>query len=50
MTRQQLVPLLLPAPDLLHLSAAGNRVYADLMWPHLREGVVAALLATESAR
>jgi lysophospholipase L1-like esterase len=50
MPRQQLVPLLLPAPDLLHLSGAGNRVYADLMWPHLREGVVAALPATESAR
>jgi hypothetical protein len=26
---------LLPDPDLLHLSEAGNRVYADLIWPAL---------------
>jgi lysophospholipase L1-like esterase len=48
MPPHQLVPLLLPPPDLLHLSEAGNRVYADLMWPHMRDAVVAALPATES--
>jgi lysophospholipase L1-like esterase len=50
MPADELVPLLLPAPDLLHLSAAGNRVYADLIWPHVRQAVVDALPATESAR
>jgi lysophospholipase L1-like esterase len=31
--------LLLPAPDRLHLSAAGNDAYANLIWPHVEAAV-----------
>lgn len=31
--------LLLPAPDHLHLSAEGNDVYAELIWPHIEAAV-----------
>jgi lysophospholipase L1-like esterase len=34
---------LLPAPDLLHLSEAGNRVNADLIWPALIRAAVTIL-------
>lgn len=37
--------MLLPAPDILHLSAEGNRVYADAIYPYVEaavEGVAAA--------
>jgi lysophospholipase L1-like esterase len=30
---------LLPAPDLLHLSAEGNAAYADLIWPTIESAV-----------
>ena len=36
---EELAELLLPAPDLLHLSAEGNRVYADAIWPHIEQAV-----------
>jgi acyl-CoA thioesterase-1 len=35
--------LLLAAPDVLHLSEQGNRVYADIIWPHVHRLVGAAL-------
>jgi lysophospholipase L1-like esterase len=35
--------MLLPAPDVLHLSAEGNAVYADVIWPHLEAAVASAL-------
>jgi len=39
----RLASYLLPAPDLLHLSAEGNAVYAELMWSSI-EGAVTNLL------
>jgi lysophospholipase L1-like esterase len=38
----QLEPLLLPAPDALHLSEAGHVIYADLLLPHLDAAIAAA--------
>lgn len=31
--------MLLPAPDALHLSEEGNRVYCDAIWPYVRDSV-----------
>jgi len=39
----ELEGLLLPTPDVLHLSEQGNRVYADVIWPHVHRLVAAAL-------
>jgi len=39
---KQLEPLLLPAPDALHLSEAGHVLYADLLLPYLDAAVAAA--------
>jgi lysophospholipase L1-like esterase len=39
----QLARMLLPSPDLLHLSVEGNAVYADLIYPHVRNCCLAAL-------
>lgn len=36
---EELAMMLLPAPDLLHLSAAGNRVYFEAICPYLEEAV-----------
>jgi lysophospholipase L1-like esterase len=44
---EQLADLLLPAPDVLHLSEEGNRVYFEAIWPHIEKAVAAAL--TEEA-
>jgi lysophospholipase L1-like esterase len=41
--------LLLPAPDHLHLSAEGNVVYADTIWPYIVTGV-SELLESVSER
>jgi lysophospholipase L1-like esterase len=38
-TRRQLEELLQPHPDHLHLSPAGNRAYADALWPYIQRGV-----------
>lgn len=40
---EQLAAMLLPAPDLLHLSEDGNAVYADAIWPHVERAAAAAL-------
>jgi lysophospholipase L1-like esterase len=37
----ELEPLLLPFPDLLHLSQEGNALYADAIWPFVRDAVLA---------
>ena len=42
--RDELAAMLLPYPDQLHLSVAGNRLYASCILPHL-ERAVADLLA-----
>lgn len=39
LTDEELERLLLPAPDLLHLSAAGNEVYAHAVYPFVDEAV-----------
>ncbi len=39
----ELEGLLLPAPDVLHLSEQGNRVYADIIWRHVHRLVAAEL-------
>ena len=31
--------LLLPYPDHLHLSPAGNEVYAEAIWPYIERGM-----------
>ena len=36
---EQLGRMLLPAPDLLHLSQEGNRVYADTIYPFIRRSI-----------
>jgi acyl-CoA thioesterase-1 len=36
---ERLADLLLPVPDVLHLSEAGNRVYFDAIWPHIERAV-----------
>jgi lysophospholipase L1-like esterase len=41
--------LLLPAPDHLHLSAEGNEVYAELIWPHIEAAVNNVLRGVEIA-
>jgi len=38
-----LASLLLPAPDVLHLSEEGNRVYFDAIWPYIDRAVTATL-------
>lgn len=45
---EQLAELVLPAPDLLHLSEEGNRVYAEIIAPSLHESM-GRLLAEHSA-
>ncbi|MBA3842867.1 MAG: SGNH/GDSL hydrolase family protein [Actinobacteria bacterium] len=40
---EELAELLLPAPDLLHLSEAGNRVYFTAIWPHVERAVEASI-------
>jgi lysophospholipase L1-like esterase len=40
---ETLARMLLPAPDLLHLSEEGNSVYADAIWPHVEQAATAAL-------
>ena len=39
----ELAAMLLPAPDLLHLSEEGNAVYAETIWPHIELAATAAL-------
>jgi lysophospholipase L1-like esterase len=41
LTDQPLADLMLPYPDQLHLSPAGNAVYADAIWPYVRAEVEA---------
>jgi lysophospholipase L1-like esterase len=43
---EQLAAMLLPAPDLLHLSEEGNSAYAEAIWPHVRQATAAALEGT----
>ncbi len=38
-----LASMLLPAPDVLHLSEPGNKVYSDSIWPYVRDSVRAVL-------
>ena len=40
---RQLESLLMPYPDQLHLSAEGNGVYADVIWPLVRDASEAVL-------
>lgn len=40
---EKLAQMLLPKPDLLHLSAAGNEVYAKAIWPFVEASVGAVL-------
>jgi lysophospholipase L1-like esterase len=42
---EELARLLLPAPDLLHLSEAGNAVYAEAIYPSLHAAVTRAAAA-----
>jgi lysophospholipase L1-like esterase len=44
----ELARMLLPEPDVLHLSEEGNRVYADTIWPHIRTAVVHVLERKEA--
>ena len=39
----KLAAMLLPAPDLLHLSEEGNAVYAEAIWPHVEQAAAAAI-------
>ena len=43
---EKLAAMLLPAPDLLHLSEEGNAAYAEAIWPHVRRATAAALEGT----
>jgi lysophospholipase L1-like esterase len=43
---ERLAAMLLPAPDLLHLSEEGNAVYAEAIWPNVRRATGAALEGT----
>ena len=36
---EELDRLLLPYPDHLHLSPAGNEVYAEAIWPYIERGM-----------
>jgi hypothetical protein len=46
----ELDELLLTPPDQVHLSEAGNLVYADIIWPHIDAAVAAcAVELTEPA-
>ena len=38
-TRDELEELLLPYPDHLHLSAEGNKLYAETIWPFIADAV-----------
>lgn len=40
---EKLAAMLLPEPDLLHLSEEGNAVYAEAIWPHVEHAAAAAL-------
>jgi lysophospholipase L1-like esterase len=40
---EELGRMLLPPPDVLHLSAEGNEVYADAIWPPISDAVASAL-------
>jgi acyl-CoA thioesterase-1 len=40
---EELDRLLLPPPDHLHLSIAGNALYADVIWPYVEEAVAAVV-------
>ena len=42
-SEDELAQLLLPAPDVLHLSVEGNRVYADAIWPNMERAVSTAI-------
>ena len=42
-SESELEQLLIPYPDQLHLSAAGNRVYEDAIWPLIRNAVEAVI-------
>jgi lysophospholipase L1-like esterase len=42
-SEEELEELLIPYPDQLHLSAAGNRVYEDAIWPLIHEAVEALI-------
>jgi len=44
---EALAPLLLPYPDLLHLSAAGHRLYASVIGPVVERAVETVLQARE---
>lgn len=44
MADEELASMLLPAPDLLHLSPRGNEVYAAAILPHITKAVTAAAL------
>ena len=45
---RELADMLLPKPDVLHLSEAGNRLYADAIWPAIQNAVRA--IASPPAR
>ncbi|MCH7603342.1 MAG: SGNH/GDSL hydrolase family protein [Planctomycetes bacterium] len=36
---EQLARMVMPTPDLLHLSEEGNRVYADTIYPYIRQSI-----------
>lgn len=40
---ERLSAMLLPAPDLLHLSEQGNAVYAETIWPHVERAASVAV-------
>lgn len=40
---EELARMLLPSPDLLHLSEEGNRVYAEAIWPHVERAAMTAI-------
>jgi lysophospholipase L1-like esterase len=43
----ELRTLVLPAPDLLHLSPSGNALYADTIWPYLQAAITQAIQGRE---
>lgn len=44
-----LTDYLLPAPDLLHLSPAGNRFYADTIFPYIQQAINELIPSFEAA-
>lgn len=44
---EELAQLVLPSPDLLHLSQEGNALYAETIWPFVRDAAL-AVAADES--